>query len=85
MAVIPLMAVGSIINTVHSVQVRADPAPSLIAAGFMTGALLFLSETVDPRLATAIAALYLLASFLFHGTVFINLATALSGAPTTKG
>lgn len=77
--VIGEVAAGLLINTVHTVQEGHNPFGTLVAGGVFLGGLVFVSEFVNERLAVTLGALYLLASFLFHGQVFINMLTNLSG------
>jgi hypothetical protein len=78
-SVIGLVATGAVINTVHTVQESKNPFTGLVAAGVLTGLLIFISEFVNGPLGTTLAALYLLASFLFHGQTFIAALVNLTG------
>jgi hypothetical protein len=79
-SVIGLVATGAVINTVHTVREGKNPFTGLVAAGVFTGLLIFVTEYVNGSLGTTLAALYLLASFLFHGQVFINALVNLTGS-----
>lgn len=79
-----MVTAGLAINGVHAMQVGVTPFPTFVAGGFLTGALLFVDEFIDGRLATTLAALYLLASFLFHGQVFITVLSNLAASPPRK-
>lgn len=76
---------GLAINTVHIVREGGNPFGTLVAGGVFLGGLMFVAEFVNDRLAVTLGALYLLASFLFHGQVFINVLTNLAGTPQAKG
>lgn len=79
------VGLGLVFNGVHAVSAGHNPFPTFIAGGFFLGGLMAVAQFVDASLAVTVGALYLLASFLFHGEVFINLLTRLTGSPSAYG
>jgi hypothetical protein len=65
------------INTVYQLQRGKDPLKSLVASGILYGALLVISDLLDPGVAVAIGALLLLSVFLTRGDALMKLVSAL--------
>ena len=76
-----MVLAGAGVNFAFAVSRHQDFFPGLLAAGVLAIACSWAGD-VSPALGTALAALYLLTSFLLHGTVVIGL---LVGLTTGKG
>jgi hypothetical protein len=64
------------INTVYTLQHGRDPFPVLFAGALFTGAVVLVSAGT-PELGTALAGLFLLATFLTRGETFMTWLTDL--------
>lgn len=73
---IAMICVGATINTIDNIKNGRDPFFGILASGILMWACVGLNTFSD--LGTMFAAVFLVTSFLEHGTIFINLLTTVT-------
>lgn len=73
MSVLATMSVATLINTASTVKKGKDPIPTLLAAAVYTTFLAYLQDSVDDRLASVLAGIFLLGTFMIHAATFTDL------------
>lgn len=81
-----MVAFGTAINTAAAIQQDRDTFPTLLAGAVYGITCSFLDTLTGSNIGTALAALFLLSSFLIHGEGFVTILNAVSSnLPKNKG
>jgi hypothetical protein len=80
MGTVAIVGTGVAINAAYTLEQKGDPFPVMLGGGLFTGACLAIGG-INARLGTVVAALFLLGSALYHGTVVLGMVSAAANSP----